>query len=116
MVRVIPVGTELQPRQASDPVVKIVGIESTRYMLAPVEFGSPFAMNYDEITAAYDCAGHVVHIEPFDETAAWRRLSKEKFHGKMAAGRRQRKRQEAEPSPEQVFAAQAAEAAADGAG
>lgn len=103
----IPVGTILQPRAKSDPEVRVCGVEGDRYVLAPTEFGPNFALDFDGIAAAYRCDGYVVHIEPFDEQAAWRRLSAEKFDGRRE--RRHRRKQEAEPTPEQIFA-RAAEA------
>ncbi len=111
----IPISTELRPREAGDPIVKVVGIEGSRYMLAPVEFGPPtFAMGYDEITAAYVCDGHKVFVEPYDEAAEWRKLSKVAFVQRLDDSRRRQAKIEAEPSPEQVFKkAEASEATKD---
>jgi hypothetical protein len=109
----IPLGTQLRPRNPSDPVVKVCGVsEPDRYTLAPVEFGTPvFAMGYDEVTAAYICDGHAVAIEVYDEQAEWRKLSAETYHGKVAQQLRNAKKAAELPTPEQVFAAQDAEAA-----
>ena len=107
----IPINTELQPRQKGDPVVTVVGIEAERYILAPVEFGSPFDMDFDEITAAYDCSAHKVNIEPYDEAAAYEQLSRERFTQTITeANRRARQREAAAESPNQVFERQAREA------
>jgi hypothetical protein len=101
----IPIHTELQPRDPSDPVVTVCGVEGQRHILTPVEFGtSPFALTYDELTSAYDCTGHTVQIEPLDESARWRELSKIKFTGLMQDQPRKRAAQEALPSAEEFFA------------
>ncbi len=99
----IPISTELQPRSAADPAVKVIGIEGSRYNLVPIDFGAVFQLGYDEITSAYVCDGHQVFIEPYDEAAAWRRLSKVAFVQRLNDSRRQQAKIEAEPSPEQVF-------------
>jgi hypothetical protein len=75
-------------------------------MLAPVEFGSVFALDFDGITSAYDCTGHSVHVSPYDEQAAWRRLSSEKFHGHLVEQRRNAKKQAALPTPEEAIRAE----------
>jgi hypothetical protein len=107
---VIPIGTQLEPRTAGDPVVKVCGIEGSRYNLAPTSFGPVFALTYDELTSAYDATGYTVQIEPLDEAARWRELSKIKFAGLMNEQPRRQRQQEAEPSPEQVFSEAASEA------
>jgi hypothetical protein len=111
---VIPIHTELQPRSADDPIVLVTGIEGSRYMLAPVAFGTTFAMGYDAITAAYVCDGFKVYIEPYDEAAEWRKLSRQAFVQRLDDGPRKARKQRAEDSPEQVFAnAEASEATKD---
>jgi DNA-binding XRE family transcriptional regulator len=51
-------GTTLQPRSKADPVVKVVGIaEPDRYTLQPINFGDVFALDFDQITAAYSTLG-----------------------------------------------------------
>ena len=100
----VPIGTQLQPRTADDPAVTVVGVEAQRHIVSPVEFGSPFALTYDELTSAYDCAGYTVEIQPSDEAARWRELSKIKFTGLMNEQPRSQRQQESEPSPEMVFA------------
>jgi hypothetical protein len=111
---VIPIATELQPRSPDDPVVTVVGIEGSRYNLAPVNFGAVFQLGYDEITAAYVCDGHQVFVQPYDEAAEWRKLSREPFVQLMSDGPRKARKQRAEDSPEQVFrAAEASDATKD---
>jgi hypothetical protein len=105
----IPIGTQLTPRDAADPVVTVGGIEGQRYVLQPIEFASPFSMGYDELSASYDCADHTLQIEEYDEAREWRKLSSERFHGVLTETRRQAHKQKADSSPEQVFAAAAAE-------
>jgi hypothetical protein len=106
----IPIGTILASRAGGEPI-QVKGIEGQRYMLADPEFGPTFAMTFDEITAAYDCTGYKVQIEPYDEAARWRELDRQKFHGLLQDGRRQATREAALPTPEQAFAAGEAEAA-----
>lgn len=105
----IEIGTVLTPSKEGDPIVKVGGIEGQRYMLSDVDFGPVFAMNYDEITAAYDCTGYRVEILPYDEAAEWRKLSRKRFVQVMDTEPQQR-RQAAELTPEQRFAADEAKA------
>jgi hypothetical protein len=100
----IPIDTELLPRNADAPIVSVCGIEGDRYVLAPVEFGSPFSMGYDAITAAYVCDDFAVQIERETEVELWKRFSNEKFDQAMQRPHREVVR---EPSPEDVFRAAA---------
>jgi hypothetical protein len=107
----IPIGTELEPRSKDDAPATVCGIEGGRYVLAPLEFGSPFALDFDAITANYVCDGFKVHVDPVDEAAEWAKLSREKFHrGNLEAERRGRKKAVAE-SPEEIFKRQEREQA-----
>lgn len=101
----IDVGTQLEPRSPSDPVVRVCGIEGSRYVLSPVEpFGPNFDLDTDGIAAAYVCDDYALAIDQEAESDLWRRFSTEKFD---AAAQRQRPPAEPLPSPEQVFAAAA---------
>ena len=104
----IPVGTQLEPR-ADAPVVSVVGIHGSAYVLAPVDFGPTFQLDYDALTSAYVCDGFKVHIDPFSEAAAWAKLSSEKFSRGMRAADRRDRRQESSETPEMVFAREAKE-------
>jgi hypothetical protein len=107
----IAVGTVLRPRDVADPVAVIVGAEpeNGRYMLAAAEkFSAVWAMGFDEITASYVCDGYRVDIPKHDEAAAWAKLSSETFHRKTQAQLRNAKKAAELPSPEEVFAQQAA--------
>jgi hypothetical protein len=108
----ISIGTQLEPRSADDPVVRVCGIEGQRYILSPLEFGSNFALDYDEIVSRYDVTNWTVTIPEYSEQDAWRQLSSEKYHGVLQESRRNARRQKALPSPETVFA-EAAAAEAD---
>jgi hypothetical protein len=105
----IPLETELQPRDSEDPAVKVVAIEGDYYILAPTEkFGSRFALDYDGIAAAYVCDGYQIQIQQIDEQALWAQLSSEKFSRQVALSKRnQRKREAAAITPEEFFAKQA---------
>jgi hypothetical protein len=102
---VIPIGTRLEPRHEDSPVVVVCGVEREggRYMLAPVEFGSVFAMDFDEITAAFVCDGHNVTVTAYDENAEWRKLSSEKFHGHLVEARRAARKEAELETPEAYF-------------
>jgi hypothetical protein len=109
----IEIGTVLTACNVADPNARVVGIEAQRYMLSPSpEFGSTFAMGFDEISNAYDCSGYAVAIEPFDEQAAWRELSSKKFHLASLDARKREQTAAELPSPEDRFRADAAAEAA----
>ncbi|MFI4977731.1 MAG: hypothetical protein ACHQC8_03500 [Solirubrobacterales bacterium] len=109
----IPIGSVLNPRNPSDPVVKVCGVaEPDKYCLAPTEFGSVFSLGYDEVSAAYDCEGFRVSIDPYNEAAEWARLSSEVYHRNTQELRRNARKAADLPSPEDVFRAAAAEEAA----
>lgn len=104
----IPLKTVLQPRDPSDPIAEVGAVEGQRYTSkATEEFSATFALNADEIAAAYDCSGYTMAIEPFDEARAWFALSEQKFRKGNRASERRARAQLAEPSPEMVFRAEA---------
>jgi hypothetical protein len=96
---VIPIGTRLTPRDPQDPVVEVGGIEGSRYTLHPTaEFGPVFALTPDQLSAAYDTAGHSLEILPFSEIEAWWAMANAKPR------RAARVKQEPQRSPEEIFA------------
>jgi len=102
----IPVGSQLEPRNPSDPVVRVCGVEGNRYVLAPVQFGPNFDLSTDQIAAAYVVDEFTLAIDQESEADLWKRFSTEKFD---AAMHRKRRPAEPLPSPEDVFAAAAAD-------
>jgi hypothetical protein len=113
---VIPIGTQLEPRNPSDhPAVRVAGIEGDHYNLAPVEFGRcpVFAMDFDQIASAYICDGHKLAIEHESEADQWRKLSAEVYAGHLQVARQNEKTAAALPTPEEVFAQVAAAEAAE---
>jgi hypothetical protein len=107
----IEIGTELTPRDDS-PVASVVGVEGDAYILAPVDFGSGpnFRMDFDAITAAYDCEGLAVQITHVSEIEAWEKLDSETFSKAMnASARRAAQNFEELPTPEQALAKIASE-------
>jgi hypothetical protein len=104
----IPLQTELQPRAKTDPAVRVCGVEADRYILAPLEFGSNFSMDYDEIAVTYKCEDFKVRIDHESEAELWRRFSTEKFSHSVNARHDQEIEEASLPSPEDIFRAQAA--------
>jgi hypothetical protein len=109
----IPIGTQLEPRHAGDPVVTVCGIEGDRYNLQPVPFGRPvFGLDYDGLAAAYECAAFTISITHESESDQWRKLSAERYAGHLAIARDREREKAALPSPNEFFAAQQAAAEA----
>ena len=103
----IPLKTVLTPLTKTDPIVEVVAVDNDNkfYIVAPVEFGSPFSLDYDQMAAAYDCKDHVISIRQPTEYESWAKLSTERYTEQGREDRKAKRKIAAEPSPEQVFAA-----------
>lgn len=109
----IPIGTVLNPRDASDEPVRVVALHDQGehvYVVAPVEdFGPPEALGFDAISSRYDCSAFSVGISLPSEQESWLKLSSTVVAHKLNDQRQRDAEAERLPSPESVFAKAQAE-------
>jgi hypothetical protein len=87
----------------------VSAVEGSRYIVQEVEtFSANIPATTDEIVDRWDCSDYKVAIDLETEADLYRRFSTEKFDRGNKAGDRRAREQRAEPSPEQIFAAEAA--------